>query len=150
MRHGDGTSPASGAVGVFDAASGRRIAEFGDHADGVWAVTFSRDGQTVVSASLDGRVKVWDAGTARLRAVLRGEVPAGAVSPNGPRLAYAAPGNTIKLWDPASGQDICTLLGHTAPVHCLCFNADGTVLATGDANGTVRLWATARGEPAGR
>ena len=174
VRPGDGASPASGAVGVFDAASGGRIAEFGDHTDGVWAVTFSRDGQTVISASLDRRVKVWDAGTARLRAVLRGEVPTGAVSPNGPRLAYAgfardlaksirmavspdgprlayaAPGNTIKLWDPAIGQDVCTLPGHAAPVHCLCFNPDGTVLATGEANGTVRLWATARGEPAGR
>ena len=47
---------------------------------------------------------------------------------------------TIKLWDPSTGQERCTLVGHAGRVLTLTFSPDGTILASGDTSGTIRLW----------
>jgi WD40 repeat protein len=47
---------------------------------------------------------------------------------------------TVKLWDPITGRDRCTLVGHTGKVFAVRFSPDGMILATGDSGGTIRLW----------
>jgi WD40 repeat protein len=47
---------------------------------------------------------------------------------------------TVKLWDPTTGRERCTLTGHTGKVGAVKFSPDGTILATGDSSGTIRLW----------
>jgi WD40 repeat protein len=49
-------------VKVWETATGQELLSLQGHADGVWGVTFSRDGQRLVSASTDGAVKLWEAG----------------------------------------------------------------------------------------
>jgi WD40 repeat protein len=50
----------------------------------------------------------------------------------------------IKTWNPSTGASINTLSpAHTANVLCLSFNAYG-VLATGSADGSIKLWDTSR------
>jgi WD40 repeat protein len=44
------------------------------------------------------------------------------------------------LWDTSSGQELLTLLGHSAPIRSLAFSADGQTLASGSEDGTVKLW----------
>lgn len=48
-------------------------------------------------------------------------------------------GNRV-LWDIKSRQRTCTLSGHENAVFGLAFNGDGTVLATGSQDDTVRFW----------
>src|SRR4051812_7068676 len=43
-------------------------------------------------------------------------------------------------------QDVRTLKGHTKDVRAIAFNADGTLLATGGNDQTVRIWDTATGK----
>ncbi|HYT92885.1 MAG TPA: WD40 repeat domain-containing protein [Gemmataceae bacterium] len=43
-------------------------------------------------------------------------------------------------------RDVHTLKGHTKEVRALAFNADGTLLATGGNDQTVRLWDAASGK----
>jgi WD40 repeat protein len=58
-------------------------------------------------------------------------------------LATACGDNTIRLWDVATGKEVCELRGHEAYVHAVAFSLDGTRLASASGDSTVRIWDTA-------
>ena len=62
-----------------------------------------------------------------------------AYSPDGTRLAVAS---SIGVWiyDAQTGEELDLYTGHTDWVESVSFNADGTTLATGSRDDTVRLW----------
>jgi WD40 repeat protein len=62
-----------------------------------------------------------------------------AFSQDGQLVAAASDDRTTRLWDPATGECVQTLTGHTRAVCCVAFSPDG-LLATGGADRTVRLW----------
>src|SRR5207302_406322 len=90
----------------------------------VWTLAVAPDGKTVATASADGTVKVWDAGTFKEKAVLRHppHVRAVTFSPDGKTLASGALNGTVMLWDTASWQERATLQGHTDLVFSVRFS----------------------------
>ena len=85
-----------------------------------------------------------------MRHTLRGHtdtVVGVAFDPHGKRLATAATDGTIKVWDPATGKEICTLRGKAyGSGHVrLCYNRDGTRLVSVGPDG-IRMWDTATGK----
>jgi hypothetical protein len=57
-----------------------------------------------------------------------------ALTADGKILASAGTGKTIDLWDVASGKQLHTLKGHTAPLFKVAFSPDGKTLASGTGN----------------
>ena len=55
--------------------------------------------------------------------------------------------NTLKVWDPATGAEKCTLGGHSHYVRCCAFSPDGTTLVSGSDDTTLKLWDPASGAP---
>jgi WD40 repeat protein len=58
----------------------------------------------------------------------------------GTLVATASFDGTAKLWDASTGQELLTLSAHSGPVISISFSPDGTRLATGSLDGTVRVY----------
>jgi hypothetical protein len=69
-----------------------------------------------------------------------------AFSPDGWVLASHGKDHTVQLWNPATGQQLRALTGHTSHVRSVAFSPDGQVLASGGYDNTVRLWNPATGQ----
>jgi WD40 repeat protein len=68
------------------------------------------------------------------------------LSPDGQLLASASSDRTVRLWNPATGEQVQKLEGHSGLVSAAAFSSDGQLLASASGDRTVRLWNPATGE----
>jgi WD40 repeat protein len=110
------------------------------HAGMVNALTFSSNGQWLVSAGQDRTIKVWDVARMRVVRTLTGhsdEVMALAFSPDGKLLASCSKDGTIRLWNAAGDWDSSILVGTGVPIFSVVFSHDGHMVISGDLNGVI-------------
>jgi WD40 repeat protein len=140
------------------------------HGDAVAFVAFTPDGKSVLTASVDNVIRLWDfqtgkevrryearqAGKPNFAAPPGGMMGPGwgrvgtgmvgaALSPDGKTLAATTQHHTVQLWDVATGKELRSIpagFGSSA----LSFSPDGTLLAAGGADQTVRLWEASTGK----
>ncbi|MBW4571671.1 MAG: hypothetical protein KME31_27730 [Tolypothrix carrinoi HA7290-LM1] len=118
------------------------------HADIVWGISFSPDGQLLASGSRDKTVKLWRPDGTLLQ-TLKGHsdaVSSVSFSPDGQTLASSSLDKTVLIWhrNPINGefdpQPYKTLKGHRDWVYSVNFSPDGELLATGSKDATIKLW----------
>ncbi|MEG4231683.1 AAA family ATPase [Microcoleus sp. Pol11C3] len=113
------------------------------HGDVVWGLSFSPDGETIASSSVDKTVKLWRR-DGSLLATFKGHtnsVSSVAFSPDNKIIASASLDKTVKIWQ-TDGNLLATFNGHTNSVTSVAFSPDGQTIASGSTDKTIKLWKT--------
>lgn len=118
----------------------------------VLSVAWSPDGSKLAVGSTDHIVRVLDAQTGNILAVLEGhseEVFAVAWSPDGTQIASGGPDHTVRIWDATSGQRVTTIpvTSNTLPttIFSISWNPNGTEIACGT-GAAVAIYETITGD----
>ena len=122
-------------------------AQLTGHGGPVRAIAISSDGNSVLSGSFDTAAIRWSLKTESAEQVLRfhsDAVNAVAFLDNG-RVATAGADAKIAIWRRGRQQPDQILEGHGAPIVSLAVSPDGTRLASGSWDHTVRIWSLADG-----
>ena len=119
------------------------------HTGNVNSVAYSPDGQTLVSASDDNTIRIWNASTGVSFQTLTGHtsrVYSAAYSPDGTKIVSGAADGTVRVWNAARGALLDTLTGHTGWIESTVYSSDGTKIVSGSHDRTLRIWDAETGE----
>jgi len=131
-------------LGLYAKPAGTELQIFRGHEDAVQGVAFTAD-KDVLSWSLDGTIRLWDANTGQERRVFRGH-PASITTvgfrQDSRRVLLGCADGTLRLRDLATGQWIRDVRGHDPPgVLSVALSPTSPATAvSGGADGRVKLW----------
>ena len=121
----------------------------------VTCISCSPNGYNIVTGSLDGTIRIWDAETGS--AVGRpleghtGSVLSVAYSPDGRHIISGSSDNTIRIWNAETGSAVGRPLeGHTNSVYSVAYSPDGRHIISGSEDKTIRIWNAETGSAVGR
>jgi WD40 repeat protein len=124
----------SGAVRLWDSATGKEIRSLYGHKGKVQDVAFSPNGKRLASVCEDRSVRLWDVATGRELATFRGHsfhVFAVAFSPDGRKILSGGFGGVVKVWDVQRSQSVI-FRNQPGWVTGAAFGRDGRVTTESD------------------
>lgn len=129
-----------GIVILWDAFTGEELDVFQVSEGSLWGVAFSPDGNLLAVRSALS-VYLLNPGNGEILSFLDGqiEITSMAFSPNG-RMLVTADGQTIRLWDVTTGEELAIRETGPDPVLSVTFSPDGRAIASATAEGVVYLW----------
>ncbi|QEG33604.1 M56 family metallopeptidase [Bythopirellula goksoeyrii] len=120
------------AIVVWDFETGETLSDsFIGHEEDPHELLFNRDGQELITGSVDGSIRIWDAATGRqIRRLSHEHWVAGlALSPDDKWILSCSLDETVRLWDFATGKERYRLPGHGRvggnSTTAVAFSADG-------------------------
>jgi WD40 repeat protein len=142
-------------------ASGKELQTLRGHTAKVMGVVFSPEGEAVVSAAVDGILRIWNVSTGEALQTVPtglGSVTVLAFGRDGRHLAVGGyhqgegrggPVGRLQVWDMTRQPPVVCwdrTMGTTGWPLALAFDLDGHRLASGSTDRIVRLWDSATGE----
>ena len=140
---------------LWSVPEGENTATYRKHGEWVNDIQFSSEPALVVSGSGGPRkqhsVHVWDPETleTRFERDAAAKVRSVTITDDAGRVAWGTTVGLIEIHDLASGRDVAAIESDGGNVTALAFSPDRTKLASGQADGSVRLWSSEDGSPLG-
>jgi WD40 repeat protein/class 3 adenylate cyclase len=113
------------------------------------SASFSPDGKSVIAASDDGSVQMWDltsgkrvGGSVRPR----GNVKSASFSPDGKLVITVCDNGVVQIWDVADGMRPVREMRPGLTINSASFSPDGTQVVTACDDRTARIWDAATGK----
>ncbi|QIR35864.1 hypothetical protein HCG51_03230 [Tolypothrix sp. PCC 7910] len=121
---------------------GKLLKTFQGHSDRVNDLSFSKDGQTIASASTDKTIKLWRSKDAKLINTISESSMMFAVRfINNQNIAYAGANRVIKLWNLKEGKTQMEFPSHHSDdISRLVLSHDGKMIASASDDRTVIIW----------
>lgn len=106
---------------------------------------FSRPLEPKIDRDSPGLVRIWDAETGEMISSFQDQIGVAlslTFSPDGRQIASSSitPDNSFVVWDVKTNRVIKRVRGHKSQIHRLRYSRDGSVLASGETDGFVKLW----------
>lgn len=127
---------------VWDVVSGKPITSLVGHSWYSSSVSFSTDGQYILTSNGDGTVIVWNAksGQSIQKMQVANEWVLGAAfSPDGKYILAGSGDGNATLWEVKTGTKLLTMK-HPEEIRSVAYSPDGKFAATGSRDNIVRLW----------
>ncbi len=134
---------------LLDMQTGQCIKTLQGHSKKVPALSFSPDGERLVSGGYDQKIKLWDTSNGRCIKTWEGKVNwlrTVVFSPDGHTLASGGIEPEISLWDIETGQYVSNLIGHTSSLKEVSFSHDGKMISSACDDSETRIWDVATGK----
>lgn len=131
----------SGYVELWTVREPEKILDWKAHTNQIVSLQLTSDGLRLVSRGADNMIRVWDPSDGRPIC----SIPCSAssisvvISPDDQRIA-AGVDTTLREWRLETGEWISSRLGHATLITDVCYSANGSLLASTDRDGQVRLW----------
>jgi len=127
----------------YDCVSGRQTGFLVTQNDeGVFDVSYNPAGTRLVTAGKCGEADVFDARTLKKLGALKGHqdfIMYAAYSANGNFIATGSTDRTVKIWNANTFDKVVEMSNQSPVASPVCFTADGTTLATVNADGFLQL-----------
>jgi WD40 repeat protein len=132
-------------IRFWSPAKGEQTAQVGAHARPVVSLAFNPAGNQVLSASLDGTVKVFAVPVAAGKGVFShaGAVTSAALSPDGTRLLTGCADKQVRAWNLTTAQVERTWTGPTLGVQAVAWAPKGDRVAAGGEDKSLFVWEAA-------
>ncbi|KAB8335546.1 hypothetical protein SD80_004360 [Scytonema tolypothrichoides VB-61278] len=111
------------------------------YTDSVTSVSFSPNGQIVVSGTADGTIKLWSRDGREIKTFKAHDkkIISISFSPDSQKFVSGSEDNTPKLWS-LDGKEIKTFEGHEDSITSVSFNSNGQMVVSGSKDRTIKLW----------
>ena len=141
----------NGYIQLWNAANGERVERtFGSvngagesHVGPVLSISFSPNGQSIVSGSDDTTVRLWETATGKHVKLFfshLGPIWDVEFDRKGKRIVSASGDGTAIVWDIATGAAKAPFTGHDGPVYSAAFSPTGPEVATGGYDRRILIW----------
>ena len=129
----------NGIVRIWNVQQRQIIAQLEGHSAAVGSLKFSLDSRTLVSGGNDELINLWEVSNWQRLGTIPNNGAVYAVDFSPDEGVIAASGWETSLWSIINGEKIATLAKGSDWIRTVAFSPDGSTLASGGRDGTVRL-----------
>lgn len=136
---------ATGQIIFSQVSDGQPVGRLWAAAEPIVALAYSADGQGLVSLSVDGSFRRWQAPSPPRMLNGHGAPVRDLATCQADLVLTGSADQTVRLWRPSDGQPVRQLDAQTGPVVAVALTSDGRIGAAVGENGAVEVWRTSDG-----